>query len=188
MRIYLAGPEVFFPDPAAEAAAKKATLSRLGHEGVFPLDNEIDTTSSSPEEAGLAIARANVDLMHACDGIIANLSPWHGPSADIGTVAELIYMGTLGKPVAAYSTATDSFSERVIEHLKHLHGDVEINETEKGGLVGPAGLAIENFSLPDNLMIPNFLSMWGTSLHPDFKTCAFDLAARFSMPGIRRDP
>ena len=40
MKIYLAGPEVFFPNPMEEAACKKRVLAQLGHEGLFPLESD----------------------------------------------------------------------------------------------------------------------------------------------------
>ena len=53
-RIYLAGPEVFLPDPLAMGAKKVALCAKHGFEGVFPLDhvaaaNEAFTSSSIRE-------------------------------------------------------------------------------------------------------------------------------------------
>ena len=41
--------------------------------------------------------------MDAADAIIANLTPFRGPSADAGTVYELGYMAGRGKLCLAYS-------------------------------------------------------------------------------------
>jgi nucleoside 2-deoxyribosyltransferase len=38
MRIYLAGPDVFYPDALARSEAMKAACARHGMLGVFPLD------------------------------------------------------------------------------------------------------------------------------------------------------
>ncbi len=38
MRVYLAGPDVFLPDPHARGAALKRICARHGLTGVFPLD------------------------------------------------------------------------------------------------------------------------------------------------------
>ena len=179
MRIYLAGPEVFFENPQAEADMKKRFLAELDHEGCFPLDNEIAIeASSAPSEVGLRIGRANVDLMNACDAIIANLSPWHGPSADVGTVAEIIYMGTLGKPVAAYSTGHPDFLARVEDQYRATHPGVDFVRADDGRLFAPDGYSVEEFGLFDNLMLPHFLEMWGTSIQPNFEAAARELAKR----------
>ena len=126
---------------------------------------------------GLAIAKANVELMDSADAIIANLSPWHGPSADIGTVIETVYMGTRGKKVAAYSEAPEAFLERVQAHHKRYHGTDELKQQAEpaGRLVGPDGFTVEDFDLPDNLMLPHFLKLWGTSLHSSFEEAALSL-------------
>ena len=42
-------------------------------------------------------------MMDAADAIIANLTPFRGPSADAGTVYELGYMAGRGKLCLAYS-------------------------------------------------------------------------------------
>lgn len=39
--VYLAGPDVFYPDPQAVAVRKKNILSEMGMAGLFPLDNQI---------------------------------------------------------------------------------------------------------------------------------------------------
>ena len=178
MKIYLAGPEVFFPDPLAEAERKKNYLAGLGHEGLFPLDNALDLDRIEEKPAkGLAIARANVELMESADAIIANLSPWHGPSADIGTVIELVYMGTRGKRVAAYSNDPESFLTRIRSHHRRYHGTDELREEGHpvARLVGPDGHTVEDFDLPDNLMLPYFLTLWDTELFGSFEKAAHSL-------------
>ena len=178
MRIYLAGPEVFFPNPMEEAARKKEVLSRLGHEGLFPLDNALDLNSIEGKPAkGLAIAKANLELMDSADAIIANLSPWHGPSSDIGTVIETVYMGTRGKKVAAYSLAPEPFLDRVRAHHRRYHGTDDLRQEKEpvDRLIGPDGFTVEDFDLPDNLMLPYFLDLWGTSLCSSFEEAASSL-------------
>jgi nucleoside 2-deoxyribosyltransferase len=38
MRVYLAGPDVFLPDPHGRAAVRKAICARHGLSGISPLD------------------------------------------------------------------------------------------------------------------------------------------------------
>ncbi|GGO88708.1 nucleoside 2-deoxyribosyltransferase [Marinobacterium nitratireducens] len=138
LHIYLAGPDVFWPD-AREAGAAKVTLcDRYGCTGLFPLDSELDLQELSPYDAGLAIYRANIGLMQRADLVIANMTPFRGPSMDVGTAFELGYMAALGKPVWGYSLDGRLYSDRVAGE------DAEIDSD---------GMTIERFDMADNLML-----------------------------------
>jgi nucleoside 2-deoxyribosyltransferase len=101
MKIYLAGPDVFLPD-AVEIGRKKAAIcARYGIRGLYPLDNAVDLSAA---DASLTIFKGNEAMMEAADVIIANLTPFRGPSADAGTVYELGYMA--GAANCASPTAT----------------------------------------------------------------------------------
>ena len=143
-RLYLAGPDVFLPD-AVEAGQRKCALcERFGFEGLYPLDTEI---RDGPALAvATAIYRGNAALMHAADGIIANLTPFRGPSADVGTAFELGFMAALGKPVFGYSNDGRPFLERT-------RAAVGITRTADGHWVDADGLTVEEFGLADNLML-----------------------------------
>ena len=47
--IYLAGPEVFLPDPWARAAELKAICTARGAIGWFPMDNQSDVAHPDPD-------------------------------------------------------------------------------------------------------------------------------------------
>ena len=99
-RVYLAGPEVFFPATEHQiiVTEKKRILRELGWEGVDPLDTELTFgATESPQRRGFSIYRANRDLMDSCDAVIANLTPFRGISADPGTVFEVGYMIEIGR-------------------------------------------------------------------------------------------
>src|SRR5258707_232545 len=89
MKIYLAGPDVFLPDAIEIGRRKAAICARHGLRGLYPLDNAVDLSAA---DASLAIFKGNEAMMDAADAIIANLTPFRGPSADAGTVYELGYM------------------------------------------------------------------------------------------------
>jgi nucleoside 2-deoxyribosyltransferase len=156
MRIYLAGPDVFLPDPLARAAELKAICARHGIVGVFPLD-ALDAEPAewaNQTEAG-RIALRNEAHIRGCDALIANLTPFRGPSADVGTVFELGFMRALGRRVYGWSNDLRSFAERVrfIEGLdRHARTDME-------------GLLIEDFGLVENLMIDGAISASGGILY-----------------------
>ncbi|MBC7636099.1 MAG: nucleoside 2-deoxyribosyltransferase, partial [Acetobacteraceae bacterium] len=54
MRVYLAGPDVFLPDPVTRGAAFKQICASFGLRGVFPLD-ELDG-GDPPELVALDLA------------------------------------------------------------------------------------------------------------------------------------
>jgi len=138
-RIYLAGPEVFFPAEEHQAivAEKKRLLREYGFEGVDPLDTELAFTDDEAKpERGHRIYQANRELMDSCDAIIANLTPFRGISADPGTVFEVGYMTGQGKPAFGFSMDSRHYRERA--------GATDLDEL---------GHTIEDFELSDNLMI-----------------------------------
>jgi len=147
-RAYLAGPDVFLPDPKRAAAAKKELCLRYGIDGVFPLDAELDLGKLAPRDAGLAIGRANESLIRSCQLVIANLTPFRGPSADPGTAYEVGFARALGLPVFGYSNAATDFATRARAFVSER----------------PDGLAIESFGLFDNLMLANAIEESGGAL------------------------
>ena len=146
-KIYLAGPDVFLPDPHAAGAAKKHLCQQYGFDGLFPIDSEISVADD--ESLAFAISRENEALIHQADIIIANLTPFRGPSADAGTVYELGLARGLGKVLAGYSNVSTPFTERSWQHSGHG----AMPEDSEAPLADRDGLTIENFGLHDNLML-----------------------------------
>lgn len=134
-RVYLAGPDVFFPDVAEISTNLKSLCSKHGLEGVFPLDSEIVLEDQINEEAkvrnGLRIYEGNPDLIRSSAAILANISPFRSPSADLGTTFEMGFGKGLGLIVAGYTKQKILYKNRVV----------------------PDGLMIEDFGMIDNLMI-----------------------------------
>jgi nucleoside 2-deoxyribosyltransferase len=52
-------------------------------------------------------------VMQTCDAMIVNLTPFRGPSADVGSAYEMGFMRALGRPIFAYSNDSRLFVERV---------------------------------------------------------------------------
>jgi nucleoside 2-deoxyribosyltransferase len=146
-KLYLAGPEVFLPDPRFVSDKKKRLCRKYGFEGLFPLDNELLIDGILKPEKGLRISQANEDLIRRCDGLIANLTPFRGPSLDAGTAYELGYARALGKPVFGYTNDHRPFKERVAAISRR---SVQLI---KGRIADERDMAIEDFDLVDNLMI-----------------------------------
>ena len=106
-RVYLAGPDVFLPQPKAFAARKKALCSAYGFEGVFPLDADIEAHGLDKHELALRISRANETLIRSCQLLIAHVTPFRGPSCDVGTAYEMGFAraALIGSPEVIISSA-----------------------------------------------------------------------------------
>ena len=142
-KVYTAGPEVFWAN-ATEVLAEKATILReLGMEPVLPCDDQAGEGETDTERA-LSILRANQACMASADAAIANISPFRGPSMDPGTAHEVGTLQAQGKPVAGYTVVGRSQKERV----RAYYG---LHPIQAG--CDKDGAFIENFGLPDNLMI-----------------------------------
>ncbi len=147
MRVYLAGPDVFLPDPLARAAALKSVCSRHGLVGVSPLDTP-DAVPDAWRALPLPrfIALCNEAHIRACDVLIANLTPFRGPSADAGTIFEIGYMRALGRPVWGWSNvAADFFTRSGAAFGAEPSGVDQWRDRD--------GMLLEHFGLTDNLMI-----------------------------------
>ena len=98
-RIYLAGPDVFLPDAAAVFDAKRKLCIDYGFVGVAPVDSETDLSLLPKRAAAMQISADNEDLIRSCNLLIANLTPFRGPSADVGTAYEIGFARALGLQV-----------------------------------------------------------------------------------------
>lgn len=144
-RIYLAGPEVFFPNAREQGAEKKLLCGAHGFEGVYPLDNEIAGAGAlSPQALARTISHGNERLMRSCDLIIANCTPFRGVSMDAGTAFEIGFMQALGRPTLAYSNVTADYAARVRATPAAAQASW-CDETRRAD--------IEDFGLAENLMI-----------------------------------
>ena len=133
LRVYLAGPDVFYPNAVEIGKEKKRICAMYGLEGVYPLDANFDVlfNYNSPVCIGHATFDLMVELMDSCDFVIANLTPFRGPSMDVGTAVEIGYMYGCGKPVFGYTNIVKDYAERV----------------------EPDDFFVESFGLVDNVMV-----------------------------------
>jgi nucleoside 2-deoxyribosyltransferase len=148
-RVYLAGPDVFLSNAREIGARKRSICERHGLIGVFPTDEEDagDPTLSLAEQ-GLSVSRAMERVMRSCDAMIVNLTPFRGPSADVGSAYEMGFMRALGRPIFAYSNDNRPYLDRVVAFCG---GVVRLRPA--GEQEDPDGMAIEPFTLHDNLML-----------------------------------
>ena len=165
MEAYLAGPDVFLPDAREHARRKVEICARHGIVGRPPLNEDVDSLRAMPdEEAWRTIFRKDVALMEACGVVIANLTPFRGPSADAGTLVEVGWFLGRGRPVFGYSNSAEPFAERSRRQVRAVPDPMP-------------GLSVEGFGLPDNLMVPGAVLDGGGHpmvLPPDGRDRPFD--------------
>ena len=172
-RIYLAGPEVFLPDPAEAAARMKAICTELGLEGLFPQDAQLSPMIGEPPARFAArIRAANIALIQAADGVIANVGPFRGPSADDGTAFEIGYAVALARPVFCWSGESGTLLDRSRRRLDLSWDGAAWRD--------PEGLEVEEFGLPVNLML---VDPARPVVYESFAAAARACAAHFSAGG-----
>jgi nucleoside 2-deoxyribosyltransferase len=133
-KVYLAGPDVFLPNAKDAGKWMVHQLAEQNLQGLYPLDNEIEGVNG--HVIGADIAAANRKMIEECDGVLANLQPFRGPSADVGTVWECAYAKGLGKIVVGYGfDHRTNYRERVLGKVPH------------------DGMMIEDFGVFDNIML-----------------------------------
>jgi nucleoside 2-deoxyribosyltransferase len=151
--VYLAGPDVFYPDPMGRAKHMKSALAKRGMIGLFPMDSQLDQKQyPSPKDLGLAIAQANEGMMRKADIIIANIQPWRGPEADDGTSYEIGFMAALNKLIVLHTNDLRPFADRVAQDVYRcmVHDDGPLKRGDIDNMM------IESFpGFADNLMLVN---------------------------------
>ena len=162
LKIYLAGPDVFFREPLARGQQLRARCAAFGFDGRFPMDATLPpadepsgveananahTSTASPDvetalpptpSSALRIYRANIALLRGCDAVMANLQDFRGKEPDSGTVFEVGYAVALGLPVWGYGAP----AAPIIDQIPH---DAAGRDNED--------LQVEDFALPRNLML-----------------------------------
>jgi nucleoside 2-deoxyribosyltransferase len=147
LKLYIAGPEVFLVNAREVMKRKTALCHAYGFEAICPGDLDIPP-SPTKKGFGLAISRVDEEMMNSADGVIANLTPFRGIAADVGTCFELGYMCAQGKLVAAYTNVAEGHYERILAYY-----DGKVTEAADGHTRGPDGLSVEDFDMIDNLMM-----------------------------------
>jgi nucleoside 2-deoxyribosyltransferase len=129
--VYLAGPDVFLPNSVAVGRRKQSICRAHGLEGHYP-GEAIDLTGLAPVEQARALFESCVEMMDRCVAGLANVTPFRGVSADVGTAFEMGYLFGRGYPVWGYTSHPADYATRVVDDGEQL---------------------IEAFGLADNLML-----------------------------------
>ena len=158
-KIYLAGPDVFFPGAAAHFDQLEARCAAAGLQGVRPSDGGLSASlGGSGAEVALRIYRANVALIGTCDALLANLMPFRNAlEPDSGTVFELGLAVALGKPVAGVVPELHlRYEDKIVRQCGARH--------DAGGLTWDQahGFLVEEFGQPMNLMLSCSSALFGS--------------------------
>jgi nucleoside 2-deoxyribosyltransferase len=149
MHVYLAGPDVFLPDPAQRFERLKRICASHGLIGVSPLDalagGDPADWATLPE--AMRIARRNEAHIARCDIMIANLTPFRGPSADVGTAFEIGFMRALGRPIHGWTNDPRPFALR-----SRLFAGATAD-----GWRDADDMLVEDFALPNAVMVDNLM-------------------------------
>ncbi|WP_225783137.1 nucleoside 2-deoxyribosyltransferase [Xenophilus sp. Marseille-Q4582] len=140
-RIYLAGPDIFLAASAQRFQALKAACARHGLEGLEPSDGGIPADfAGSDDERAQRIYQANLLRIQQADAVLAHLCDFRGLEPDSGTVFEVGYAAALGKPIAAYGVAAQSYATRVAAVRRcATDADGTLRECDSGTIVEGLG-------------------------------------------------
>ncbi|EKD19287.1 uncharacterized protein L3040_009273 [Drepanopeziza brunnea f. sp. 'multigermtubi'] len=154
-RVYLAGPDVFEPKPIERGERLKVKCTKYGLTGLFPLDNTISTSEPGSIAHAAAIRTANMELISSCDAILANMTPFRGPSMDVGTAYEMGVGAALGKVIVGYTTdGGKSYPEKV--------GKAQtVKRADDGHLRDRAGMSVEEFGAKEGGLVDNLMMSCG---------------------------
>lgn len=169
-KIYLAGPDVFYPGADHIFGLMEESCQRRGMVGMRPSDGGLSQgLSGTRHEIARRIFKVNLDLIRECDGVAANFMPFRGKiEPDSGTSFEVGVAATLGKPIAGYLESTAHFADKLISAFGASPRD------EKGLIYDTTyGFMIEEFDLPLNLMLA-----CSATLHPSFVEALDHLAIK----------
>lgn len=147
--IYVGGPDPAFPGGTLLLAHKRTLVEQAGFTPVIPSDSVLTETRAS-EAMAREIYMDRVSRMRGADAAIVNLTPWRGPNCDAAAAYEVGFLAALGKPVFAYLNLAD---EAEVELRVRVERQLGAEPARGGGLKDGYGVEIEDFGLPESLMV-----------------------------------
>ncbi len=166
-RVYLSGPDIFLPNSKNIDSNKKSICERYGMAAVSQLDIEGDRLFNGDASLAGEIFEQTQALIKNCDLLVANMSPFRGPSLEVGTALEIGFMLGLGKPVLGYSLNNEDYAAR----LMRLHDVFELPLNEASGdLQAPDGLVVENFGLCEGALVSGAVQSAKIPISEDFES------------------
>ncbi len=147
--VFLAGPDLWYPD-AEEHLARKAEMCLLAGFTALAGRSEGLVETEPSEAMAREIYALALERLRQADAVIVNLTPWRGPNADPGAAFVAGFASALGKPVFAYLNV-------ISEDEADYRGRVEVT---MGAVPGEDGrwrdlddAEIEGLDLPEDVML-----------------------------------
>ena len=147
-RVYIAGPDIFFYEAEKNLEQMRTICADHGLAGITPLDGEPLPDSLTKESQAKVIYQRNITLIESASALIANISPFRGVAMDPGTAFEIGFATARGIPVGAWTEDTREYLVRV----SGAYGG-HLRKGEDEHWRDPSGIEVEDFGLPENLMI-----------------------------------
>lgn len=149
-KVYLAGPDVFFPQASEHFDRLEALCLQHGLQGLRPSDGGLPHSQHlPPAEVARRIFSANISLIRSCDAVLANLQPFrNGLEPDSGTAFEVGFASALGLPIASLVPSLSPVEERVLREC-----GLAYRTATGAGFDARFGMLIEEFGQPLNLML-----------------------------------
>ncbi|AOV18808.1 hypothetical protein BJI67_16345 (plasmid) [Acidihalobacter aeolianus] len=144
--VYLAGPDLFYPDADARFDQLKALCLKFGLRAISPID-----AGALPTDAPATIRARNLSHIRQADGVLANLAGFRGPEPDSGTVYEVGFAAALNRVVVAYNVDGLTHYERVQQSHGPLNYDTRPDA--RAPITDKEGIEVEDFGLRANLML-----------------------------------
>jgi nucleoside 2-deoxyribosyltransferase len=147
--LYLAGPDLFHPRALDLAIRMQALCEAAGFSAMTP-HTDATVESEGTEALAREIYAERVARIRRADAMVVNLTPFRGPHCDPAAAFEAGFMAGLGKPVFAYLNVTSEEDAELLARVEALSG-AEMDE--QGAWRDDLGAIIENYGLPESLML-----------------------------------
>lgn len=146
--LYLAGPEIWFPNAQAHLAVRRMTAEAAGYT-VLTAD-PVEPGAEGSELTARALYAERLTRLRGADAGIVNLTPWRGPSCDPAVAFEAGFLAALGKPVFAYLNIS---GEHEAEYGARVEDMIGLAADGDGLLRDVGGCLVEDFGLPETFML-----------------------------------
>lgn len=147
--LWLAGPEVWLPDFAVQSSRQRALCLDAGFTPLTP-DPAPPPSDDSAELEARELYAARMARLRQADAGVVNLTPWRGPSADVGAAFEAGVLAGLGRPVFAYLNISDEFQAEYVDRVEAFVG---AQRDEAGVWRDGDGCVVEDYGLPETVML-----------------------------------
>jgi nucleoside 2-deoxyribosyltransferase len=146
VKVYLAGPEVFFYDAPIVFEKSVSIAKGLGLEPLSPYDAEPSSHIKNDQTHAKQIYFGNIGLIDEADAVVANLNSFRGSEPDSGTVFEVGYAVAKGKRVVGFLDDDAIYRERVKKVMR-------VFQDHQGRWSDEERRWVEEMGLPLNLML-----------------------------------